>query len=149
MIQLRDQHPSTDRPRTGREPHLAVLRDPLPDLELRLYSPRPEVVVVRVSGAVDERGARLLGERVGQQLAHAMHVVVDLAEVPALRHCGTRVLADLDREATRCGGCLHITGVEDGAVCDQLRAADLEPAPCTDTVVALLPPRMPRRRRRR
>lgn len=148
MIQLHDQRSSTgDRPVAV--PHLAVLQDPPTEaeLDLRLYSPRAEVVVVRVSGALDERGADLLGERVGQQLARASHVVVDLGEVPSLRLRGARVLAELDREATRCGACLHISGVEDASVRDQLRSAHLDPTPCTEAVVALIPTRLPRRRR--
>ncbi|WP_300007221.1 STAS domain-containing protein [Pseudonocardia sp.] len=128
--------------------HIAVLRDPLPgvDPDLRLYSPRPEVVVVRVSGAVDQRGAELLGERVGQQLARATHVVLDLAGVPGLGRWGARVLAELDREATRCGAFLHIAGVEEPEMREQLRTAHLDTAPCADAVVALIPARLPRRR---
>jgi anti-anti-sigma regulatory factor len=150
MLELHDRHRSSaDRPATG--PRLAVRRPPPveTDPDLRLYSPRAEVVVVRVVGTLDERGAGLLGERVGQQLARATHVVVDLAEVPTLRPCGARVLADLDREPTRTGACLHISGVEDATVRDQLRSAHLDPTPCTDAVVALIPTRLPRRRRHR
>lgn len=135
-------------PRARPQPGLTVLpgSSPVPDLEVRLHSPRAEVVVVRVSGTVDERGAGLLGERVRQQLARAAHVVVDLAEVPAMPACGTRVLADLARDATRCDACLHITGVEDPSVRDQIRLLHLHCAPCAEAVVALLPPRLPQRR---
>jgi anti-anti-sigma regulatory factor len=148
MIQLHEHRsPTDDRPVSGS--HLAVVADPPTGaaLDLRLYSPRPDVVVVRVSGALDECGADLLGERVGQQLARATHVVVDLAEVPVLPPCGALVLTELDREATRCGVCLHISGVEDATVRDRLRSAHLDPTPCTDVVVALIPARVPRRRR--
>lgn len=126
-----------------------VVPPPAADLEVRLYSPRVDVVVVRVSGAVDERGVELLGERVGQQLDRATHIVLDLAEVAELHSCGTRVLADMTREATRCGACLHIAGVEDPSVRDQLRRCDLDSAPCVESVVALLPTRPARRRRGR
>lgn len=120
-----------------------------PELDVRLHTPRAEVVVVRVAGTVDERGADLLEERVGQQLARAHHVVVDLTEVPDLPACGTRALADLARDAHRHGTCLHIAGVEDPAVRDRVRLLHLDCAPCADAVVALLPRTFPRRRRLR
>ncbi len=139
MVQLHEQDLLPRMPGTA-------AAGPAPALDVRLHTPRAEVVVVQVSGAVDERSAGLLGERIVQQLARATHVVVDLAEVPVLRNCGMQVLADVHRQATRCGTCLHITGVEDATVCDLLRAADLDIAPCAEGVIALLPARLPRRR---
>ncbi|MDN5747079.1 MAG: STAS domain-containing protein, partial [Pseudonocardia sp.] len=92
--------------RPGRSPASSPSVPPesaTPELDVRLHTPRAEVVVVRVAGAVDERGADLLEERIGQQLARARHVVVDLSEVPDLPACGTRALADLARDAHRHG----------------------------------------------
>lgn len=130
MIQVREHH-------TRRQPESPA--------EVRLYSPRAGVVVVRVSGVVDGPGADLLGERVRQQLARAEDVVIDVSQVPALDRSGTRMLADLDREAGLRGVHLHVAGVEDLAVREQLRRADITGAPCTDTIVALLPARVSRR----
>ena len=56
----------------------------VPDLELRVHAPIPEVVIVRVSGTVNRLTAAVLASRVGHQIGRAPHVVVDLGEVTAM-----------------------------------------------------------------
>jgi len=127
--------------------HEPLVDDDRPlDLDVRLHAPRAEVVIVHVDGVVDERSTRLLGERVSQQLDRATHVVLDLGGVRLLRRCGTELLLDLQRQACSRGTCLHIAAVEDAEVHDQLELAGLGCGLSADTVVALLPPRLRRRR---
>lgn len=104
---------------------------------------RLEVVMVRVRGTVDEAGAALLATRVGQQLGRALHVVLDLGEVRALRRAGVDVLLDLHRAATARGTQLHIIGGEQAAEARVLRRLHHDRLLClTDSieaVIALLP----------
>jgi anti-anti-sigma regulatory factor len=53
-------------------------------MDLRLHMPRPDVVIVRVSGAVDPVTAPVLAALVGKQLLRMPHVVLDLGEVSVL-----------------------------------------------------------------
>ncbi|HEX4103755.1 MAG TPA: STAS domain-containing protein [Pseudonocardiaceae bacterium] len=53
--------------------------------------PRPDVVIVRVSGAVGGGTAPVLAERVGKQLLRVPHVVLDLGEVSVLGPQGLTV----------------------------------------------------------
>jgi anti-anti-sigma regulatory factor len=53
-------------------------------MDLRLHMPGPDVVIVRVSGAVDPVTAPVLAALVGKQLLRMPHVVLDLGEVSVL-----------------------------------------------------------------
>jgi anti-anti-sigma regulatory factor len=53
-------------------------------MDLRLHMPRHDVVIVRVSGAVNPVTAPVLAALVGKQLLRMPHVVLDLGEVSVL-----------------------------------------------------------------
>jgi anti-anti-sigma factor len=90
-------------------------------VDLRLHMLRPDVVIVRVSGTVDEVTAPLVAERVGKQLHRAPHVVLDLGDVSVLGPQGLTVLLMLHQQAMTHGSRLHIVGVKR----DALHARDL------------------------
>lgn len=124
----------------------ALTRAPAPpplELEVRQLAAHPEVVVVRIRGTVDEVGAERMATRVGQQLGRAVHVVLDLAEVPVLRCAGVGVLLKLHRAATARGTQLHITGAEQAGVARALQRLHHDRLLClatsVDAVIALLP----------
>jgi anti-anti-sigma factor len=111
-------------------------------MDLRLHAPRPDVVVVRVSGPVDGLAAGLLADRVGQQLHRAPHVVVDLGRVSVLGAGCVAVLSALPAQVLARGTQLHIVGAHD-AIRRPLHAAGLarllRPEPTADAVIAALP----------
>jgi len=94
-------------------------------MDLRLHAPRPDVVIVRVSGPVEGLAARLLADRVGKQLHRAPHVIIDLGEVSVLSPRGVAVLSTLHQQALVRGTRLHIVGAEDDAVHRPLYAMGL------------------------
>lgn len=51
---------------------------------LRLHTPTPDVVIVRVSGTVDRQGAQLLGELTHKQLNRTPHLVIAPGDVAEL-----------------------------------------------------------------
>lgn len=119
----------------------------LPDLEVRLHSPLPQVVIVRVTGTMAGPGVGMVAQRVAQQLGRAAHVVLDLGEVRVLDTDGVNALLDLHRNATTRGVRLHLTGTDHKAVSAPLRLTGIDdelPAPgsYTDAVVALLVARL-------
>jgi anti-anti-sigma factor len=112
-------------------------------MDLRLHMPRPDVVIVRVSGAVDPVTAPVLAARVGKQLLRMPHVVLDLGEVSVLGPQGLTVLLMLYQEAMARGVELQIVGVERDAVRRPLHARGLAQLvrfdATVDAVVASLP----------
>lgn len=118
-----------------------------PDLELRVYAPIPDVVIVRVSGTVTRRTAAVLAKRVGYQLTRAPHVVVDLGEVTAVDPCGLAVLLTLHRRASINGTQIHLARAGHDAVRPALRTTGLDQlftlAPTADAVIAGLPHHAP------
>jgi anti-anti-sigma factor len=108
-------------------------------VDLRLHAPVPDVVVVRVAGALDATAAPVLAERVGQQYHRACHVVLDLTDVTFLGASGLRVLRELLRRAARVGVRLHLAA-DHHAVCRPLHLAGMGRAPVlspsADLVVA-------------
>jgi anti-anti-sigma factor len=94
-------------------------------MDLRLHMPRPDVVIVRVSGAVDPVTAPVLAALVGKQLLRMPHVVADLGEVSVLGPQGLTVLLMLYQEAMARGVELQIVGVERDAVRRPLHARGL------------------------
>jgi anti-anti-sigma factor len=80
-----------------------------PKLDVRLHVPIPDVVVVRVSGSVDEATSLELARRVGQQLGRAPHVVIDLQDVGSLCERFLRLLRALHRRASAAGTRLHVS----------------------------------------
>lgn len=112
-------------------------------VDLRLYRPRPDVVIVRVSGTVGGVTAPVLAERVGKQLDRAPHVVLDLGDVHVLGPQGLTVLLMLHQQAMARGVELHIVGVEHDAVRRPLHARGLAQLvrldSTVDAVIAALP----------
>ena len=112
----------------------------LPDLDLRVHAPVPEVVIVRVSGTLNAHTAPLLAQRVGKQLTRAPHVVVDLGEVTVVDPYALTVLVTLHQKAIVNGTEIHITGAEHDAVRQALRLTDLDQLltldPTADAVIA-------------
>lgn len=121
-------------------------------VDVRLHMPRPDLVVVRVSGTVDGVTAPVVAQRVGWQLRRAPHVVVDLSGVRVLGPQGLTVLFGLHRQAIACGVELHIVGAEHDAVRGPLHAGGLAQLvvfeSTVDAVIAGLPWRghVPRQR---
>jgi anti-anti-sigma factor len=112
-------------------------------MDVRLHMPRPDVVIVRVSGTVGGVTAPVLAERVGKQLLRVPHVVLDLGEVSVLGPQGLTVLLMLCREAMARGVELHVVGVERDAVRRPLHARGLAQLvrfdATVDAVIAELP----------
>jgi anti-anti-sigma factor len=94
-------------------------------MDLRLHMPRTDVVIVRVSGAVDPVAAPVLAALVGKQLLRVLHVVLDLGEVTVLGPQGLAVLLMLYQEAMARGVELYVVGVERDAVRRPLHARGL------------------------
>jgi anti-anti-sigma factor len=117
---------------------------------LRLHTPTPDVVIVRVSGTVDRRGAQLLVELARKQFNRAPHVVIDLDNVSAFGPRGVAVLLVLHQEATARGTDLRIVGAEHEAVHRPLHLTGLTQLlrleSTADAVIASLPARQVRRR---
>jgi anti-anti-sigma factor len=112
-------------------------------MDMRLHMPRPDVVIVRVSGAVDPVAAPVLAALVGKQLLRVLHVVLDLGEVTVLGPQGLTVLLMLYQEAMARGVELQIVGVERDAVRRPLHARGLAQLvrfdATVDAVIASLP----------
>ncbi len=112
-------------------------------MDLRLHAPRPDVVIVRVSGPVDGLAARCLADRVGRQLHRAPHVVLDLGGVSVLGGWGVAVLSGLYQQALARGTQLHIVGAAHDAVRRVLRVTGLAQLASressADAVIATLP----------
>jgi anti-sigma B factor antagonist len=117
-------------------PTSAVLRN----LDVRLHTPIPEVVVVRLGGTVDRFTAPVLAEFLGKQLTRAPHVVVDLGEVTTVDPRGLTTLLRLHHQATATGTEIHIARAEDDTVRRALRLTGLDQLftldPTADTVIA-------------
>jgi anti-anti-sigma factor len=112
-------------------------------MDLRLHMPRTDVVIVRVSGAVDPVAAPVLAALVGKQLLRVLHVVLDLGEVTVLGPQGLTVLLMLYQEAMARGVELYVVGVERDAVRRPLHARGLAQLvrfdATVDAVIASLP----------
>ncbi len=112
-------------------------------MDLRLHRPRPDAVIVRVSGPVDALTAPVLAERVGKQLDRAPFVVLDLGGVSVLGPQGLTILLMLHQEAMARGVELHIVGVERDVVRRPLHARGLGQLvrfdSTVDAVIAELP----------
>jgi anti-anti-sigma factor len=110
-----------------------------PRLDVRLHVPIPDVVVVRVSGSVDEATSLELARRVGQQLGRAPHVVIDLQDVGSLCGRSLRLLCALQRRAVAKGTQLHVSA-ERGDVLRSLQRSGLDQlvpvCPAAELVVA-------------
>ncbi|HKS51708.1 MAG TPA: STAS domain-containing protein [Pseudonocardiaceae bacterium] len=117
---------------------------------VRLHAPIPDVVIVRVSGTVNRRGAQLLAELARKQLNRAPHVVIDLANVSVLGPQGVAALLRLHQEAMALGTDLCIVGADHDAVHRPLRVTGLTQLlsfdSTADAVIASLPVRQVRGR---
>lgn len=113
------------------------------DLELRVYAPIPEVVIVRASGSVNRLTAGVLAQRIDQQLRRAPHVVVDLGEVTVVDPCDLAVLFRVHQRARVKGTRIYLARAERDAVRRALRITGLDKlftlAPTADAVIAGLP----------
>jgi anti-anti-sigma factor len=117
-------------------PPAPVLRD----LDLRVYTPIPEVVIVRVGGCVDCLTGPVLTKRVANQLLRASHVVIDLGEVTAVDPRGLAGLRTLHHQASAHGTQIHLVRAQGNAVCPALRITGLDKLfplhPTAETIVA-------------
>lgn len=112
-------------------------------LDLRLHSPIPPAMIIRVAGVIDEPAEVLVRNLVCQHVRRFTHVVLDLSQAQDMQPSGIRMLLDLHRIARSEGATLHITGTTDHDAIEQplrLAGADqfLTLAPDAETVVALL-----------
>ncbi|WP_433287051.1 STAS domain-containing protein [Pseudonocardia sp. CA-142604] len=108
-------------------------------LDVRLHVPIPDVVVVRVSGSVDEATSLELARRVGQQLGRAPHVVIDLRDVGSLCERSLRLLSALHRRAVATSTQLHVSADRVDVLCSLRRSGldKLVPVrPAAELVVA-------------
>lgn len=130
-------------------PRAAGADEPEP-VDLRLHTPTPDVVIVRVSGTVNRRAAQLLAELARKQLNRAPHVVIDLGGVSVLGPRGVAVLLTLHQEAMARGTELRIVGAEHDAVHRPLQVTGLTQLltldSTADAVIANLPARQVQRR---
>lgn len=110
---------------------------------MRLHAPIPQAVIVRVTGALDERGAAPVASRIAPLLPRAAHLVLDLGEVPAMEPAGVAMLAAVNRDAGAWGAHLHLAGIDHAGVAGPLAAAGLDQAlpiaASAEAVIALLP----------
>lgn len=128
--------------RSGRRPGAGGGGEP-ELVDLRVHMPRPDVVIVRVSGTVDRLNARLVADLAGKQLHRAPHVVLDLGDVSVLGPRGLTVLLTLHQQAMARETQLHIVGAEHDAVGRPLHVTGLAQLlslePTADAVIARLP----------
>jgi anti-anti-sigma regulatory factor len=95
-------------------------------LDVRLYAPTTDTVIVWVDGPIRRADAPLLTLRVRQQCERAVHVILDLSSVTWLDPAVAADLRALEAHADSCGCRLHIAGAENTAIAEPLRR--LEPA---------------------
>ena len=114
---------------------------------LRLHTPTPDVVIVRVSGTLYRREAQLLAELARKQLNRAPHVVIDLGDVSVLGARGVAVLLTLHQEARARGTDLHIVGAEHDAVHRPLQVTGLAQLLSLDSTADAVIASLPRRAR--
>lgn len=112
----------------------------LRNLDLRVYSPVPEVVIVRVGGCVDSVTGPVLTRRVASQLARAPHVVVDLGEISTVDPRGLAGLLALQHQASAHRTQIHLARAQGDAVRYALRITGLDQLfalhPTAETIVA-------------
>lgn len=96
-----------------------------PGPDVRLHSPVPDVVVVRLSGPLDEPASGVLALRVDQQFGRAAHVVIDLPDVRCLSRPSLSVLRELHQRAAAAGTELYIS-TEHDEVRRSLRCSPLD-----------------------
>jgi anti-anti-sigma regulatory factor len=108
-------------------PAPAPARSFAPDpLDVRLYAPTTDTVIVWLAGPIRRADAPLLTLRVRQQCERAVHVILDLSSVTWLDSAVAADLRALEAHADSCGCRLHIAGAENAAIAEPLR--HLEPA---------------------
>jgi anti-anti-sigma factor len=99
----------------------------------------PDVVVVRVSGPLDDVTAPVLVRRVEQQLGRARHVVIDLQDVQFLGWPFLQLLRAAHTRAVAVGAQLHVSAEHQG-VRRLLRSSGLDQlvqvCPAAEMVVA-------------
>jgi len=120
-----------------------AVRDPDEPLDVRLHAPSPEIVIVRVIGALHPRTCATLVIRVRQQLHRAPHVILDLSSVTWVDLQVALELRDLQTQAVSCGTHLHVAA-ESERVVEGLRRIDLGErvvVGTADTVLACIAPR--------
>jgi anti-anti-sigma factor len=96
------------------------------DLDLRIYAPIPQVVIVRVSGVVDDLTAPVLTKCVGKQLTRAPHVVIDLSQVTTLDSHSLATLSRLQDKAAASGTHIHLATAQRGDVHRALHSTGLD-----------------------
>ena len=111
-----------DRP--PRRPY-AIRDEPDEPMDVRLYAPTPDTVIVWVAGPLRRTTSPLLTLRVRQQLHRAAHVILDLTSVSCMDSHAAADLHALHAQAEGCGTQLHIAGAGDDTITGPLRR--LEP----------------------
>ncbi len=110
-----------------------------PALEVRVHSPRPDVLIVRPSGALTGTTAVQLGARIGHRGRGARHVVIDVGDLAPVTPAAVAALVE---QASRCDVQVHLAA-ERGFPAP-LRAGEgtwhCHPGRSVETVLALLPP---------
>lgn len=90
-------------------------------LDVRLYAPTTDTVIVWVAGPIRRADAPLLTLRVRQQCERAVHVILDLSSVTWLDPAVAADLRALEAHADSCGCRLHIAGAANAAIAEPLR----------------------------
>ncbi|WP_433505416.1 sodium-independent anion transporter [Pseudonocardia halophobica] len=93
-------------------------------LDVRLYAPYPDVVIIRVAGPLWQSTASLLMLRLEQQIHRAPHVIVDLSLVDELDADAASELRATVAKAQRSGTQVHLAGVGSEAIAEPLRQVD-------------------------
>jgi anti-anti-sigma regulatory factor len=110
-----------------------------PEPDVRLHSPVPDVVVVRLCGPLDESACGLLALRADQQFGRATHVVIDLPDARFLAQHSLSMLRVLHQRATAAGTKIYVS-TEHDEVRRSLRSSQLDQlvriCPAAETVVA-------------
>lgn len=77
-------------------------------LDVRLYAPTVDLVIVWAAGRIDAPGAGELAACVERQVPRAVDVVVDLSHVTVLEPPGVDPLRRMRKEAADCGVRVHL-----------------------------------------
>jgi anti-anti-sigma regulatory factor len=124
-------------PAPRRESHPPTVPDREEPLDVRLYAPTPDTVIVRVIGPLYPRTCAMLAIRVRQQLHRAPHVILDLSSVTWMDLHVADDLRALHAKAVDCGTHLHIAA-ENERVAEGLRRIDLGERVVAGTADAVL-----------
>ncbi len=81
-------------------------------LSASVRRPLSAVLLLCLSGVVDEDTVAVIDEHLDAPAGEILHVVIDLRAIAPLTPGGVRALLDLDRRATHRGTVLHLAGAD-------------------------------------